>query len=174
MKKVMVVGCPGAGKSVFSRALSARTGLPVVHLDMLFHRPDKTERSHAEFDAALAKAMAAPAYILDGNYTRTLEIRLQACDTVFFLDYPLPLCLAGAEGRIGQKRSDFPYIEEKMDEDFRQYILDFPQKHLFRVRAALDAVAGEKRIVTFFSRAEADAFLSALPSAGAEQTGSPS
>ena len=94
MQRAIVIGCPGAGKSTFARKLRARTGLPLYYLDMLWHRPDRTNVSRQAFDAALSAILATDRWIIDGNYQRTLEMRLQACDAVFFLDYPLPLCLA--------------------------------------------------------------------------------
>ena len=99
MQKVLIVGSPGAGKSVLARRLHAATGLPLHYLDCLWHRPDGGHVSAAEFDRALAQVLAQQRWIVDGNYLRTLERRLQACDTVFFLDYPLALCLAG--GTLG-------------------------------------------------------------------------
>ena len=125
MQKVLVIGCPGAGKSTFARALRDATGLPLCYLDMLWHKPDRTNVTPEAFDRALAEWLARPAWIIDGNYSRTLPTRLAACDTVFFLDYPLNVCLAGAEGRIGQVREDMPWVETEWDPEFRQYILDF-------------------------------------------------
>ena len=97
MEKVIVIGCPGAGKSVFSRKLRDRTGLPLYYLDMLWHKPDKTNVSSEQFDAGLKEIMEKDRWIIDGNYLRTMERRIQMCDTVFLLDYPLEICLEGAK-----------------------------------------------------------------------------
>ena len=101
MKKVIVIGSPGAGKSTFSRKLRDKTGLPLFYLDMIWHKPDKTNITREEFHEKLEEIMEKDAWIIDGNYQRTLEIRLQTCDTVFFLDYPVEVCLEGASSRIG-------------------------------------------------------------------------
>ena len=106
MKKVLVIGCPGSGKSTFARRLRDRTGLPLYPLDLLWHRPDKTTVSEAEFDAALAEILRKDRWIIDGNFSRTLERRLAECDTVFLFDLPLADCIAGVETRIGTKRED--------------------------------------------------------------------
>ena len=60
MERVLVIGCPGSGKSTFARALAERTGLPLYYLDMLFHRPDRTTVSHGDFDAALGRLLVRP------------------------------------------------------------------------------------------------------------------
>ena len=134
MQRAIVIGCPGAGKSTFARKLRARTGLPLYYLDMLWHRPDRTNVSRQAFDAALSAILATDRWIIDGNYQRTLEMRLQACDTVFFLDYPLPLCLAGAQERIGTKREDMPWVETEFDPEFKQWIEEFPKTQLPDIR----------------------------------------
>ena len=89
MKRVLVIGSPGAGKSTFARNLRDKTGLPLYHLDNIWHKPDRTTISREEFDERLAAILAKDSWIIDGNYSRTLELRLQYCDTVFLLDYPL-------------------------------------------------------------------------------------
>lgn len=67
-----------------------------------------------------------------GNYGRTLEMRIQACETIFLLDFPVEECLAGAESRIGKQRVDMPWIETEFDDEFRQWIIDFPKNELYR------------------------------------------
>ena len=77
MEKVLIIGCPGAGKSTFARKLRDETGLPLHYLDMLWHRPDRTNLSPEEFDARLAGILEGERWIIDGNYLRTLETRLR-------------------------------------------------------------------------------------------------
>lgn len=162
MQKVLVIGCPGAGKSTFARRLQGLTGLPLYYLDRLWHKPDRTNVTREAFDRGLAQWLARPAWILDGNYSRTLPQRLEACDTVFFLDFPLEVCLAGVENRRGVQRPDMPWVEEELDAEFLQYILDFGQAQLPAIRAMLEPYRGRRQILTFRSRAGADAWLNAL------------
>lgn len=91
-------------------------------------------------------------WIIDGNYLRTLAIRLNACDTVFLLDYPLEICLLGAQSRIGKKRTDLPWIESEFDETFQQYIIDFPQNQLPQIYKLLEKYRQEK--ISSFSNQE--------------------
>lgn len=158
MKRAIVVGCPGAGKSTFARNLREKTGLPLYYLDMLWHRPDGTNVSREEFDEGLAEILKKDRWIIDGNYQRTLEPRLRACDTVFLLDYPLEVCLAGAAERIGKPREDMPWVEREFDEEFRRWILDFPGEQLPQIYRLLEQYP-DKAVFHFRAREEAEAYL---------------
>lgn len=159
MKKIMVIGSPGAGKSTFARKLQEKTNLPLYYLDMLWHKADKTNVSQEEFDAHLGEILQKDAWIIDGNYQRTLEMRLQACDTVFLLDFPPEICLAGVKSRIGKPREDMPWIETEFDAEFKQWILDFPTNQLPQIYALLEEYTENKEIIIFKSRKVADAYL---------------
>ena len=159
MEKILVIGSPGAGKSTFARKLRDETGISLYYLDLLWHRPDRTNVEREEFDARLAQILEKDRWIIDGNYLRTLETRMRACDTVFLLDYPMEVCLAGAKARIGKKREDMPWIEEEFDEEFRQWILDFPKDQLPVIYEMIEQYQDEKKIIVFRSREEAEDFL---------------
>lgn len=156
MEKVMVIGSPGAGKSTFARKLRDITNLPLYHLDMLWHKPDKTTVSKEEFDLRLDEILKNNQWIIDGHYHRTLKARLEKCDTVFLLDFPLDVCLAGVENRIGKKREDMPWIETEFDEEFKQYIIEFPENRLKETYELLEKYRGEKEIIIFRSRKDVD------------------
>lgn len=157
-RKIIVIGSSGAGKSTFSRQLRDITGLPLYHLDMIWHKPDRTNVTKEEFDKRLFEIMLTDEWIIDGNYQRTLEMRLEKCDTVFLLDFPLEICLAGAAARVGKKREDMPWIEEKLDEEFRQWIVDFPNKKLPEIYRMLEHCK-VKNVIIFKSRHEIDEYL---------------
>lgn len=125
MKRILVIGCPGAGKSTFARALRDRLNLPLYHLDMLFWNADKTTVSRDEFDRKLAKILQKDEWIVDGNYNRTLETRLKRCDTVFFLDFPKEVCLEGIKKRVGTKREDMPFVETQIDGELLRLVENF-------------------------------------------------
>lgn len=160
MKKVIVIGCPGAGKSTFARKLSAKTGLPLHYLDMIWHMPDRTTLDREAFVARLEEILAGEEWIIDGNYLHTMPLRLRHCDTVFFFDLPVETCLAGAESRIGKPREDMPWTEDTMDDEFRQWIVDFPTRQLPVVRSLLSEYRQKLNIFEFRSRDDADGFLS--------------
>ena len=100
MNRIMVIGCPGSGKSTFSKALHKTTGIPLFHLDMMYWNADRTTVDKAVFRERLLNTIQKNEWIIDGNYGSTIELRLQACDTVVFLDYSLDVCLNGIKERI--------------------------------------------------------------------------
>lgn len=159
MEKVIIIGCPGAGKSTFARKLKEKTGLPLFYLDMIWHKPDGTNISRDEFDRKIKGIMKKKQWILDGNYIRTLEMRLKECDTVFLLDYPLELCLEGASSRIGKERPDMPWIESELDLEFRQFIVDFPKDSLPKIYELLKKYEKEKELHIFRKREDAEEYL---------------
>lgn len=163
MKRVIVIGCPGSGKSTFSRALHAATGLPLIYLDRLNWNADRTTVSKEVFRERLGNAIAGEAWIIDGNYSSTMELRLAACDTVFLLDYPPEVCMEGILSRRGTVRPDMPWVEdpEDVDEEFVEFVKNFARESrpaLLELLTRYD----HKNIVTFRSRQEADEFLKTL------------
>ena len=138
MSKIIVIGSPGAGKSVFSQKLSSITKIPLYHIDVLYHKKDGTHISKEELENKLRDIFQNDNWIIDGNYQRTLEMRLKECDTVFLLDFPTNVCLEGAKSRIGKKRDDLPWIEEKFDENFEQSIINFSNEKLPQIYKLLD------------------------------------
>lgn len=97
--RILVTGLAGAGKSTFSKALAAGTGLPLIHLDLEFWKPDWVAPSDEEWADKQRAVLAGDAWIADGNYHETLALRLERADTVVVLDTPWPLCAARAVGR---------------------------------------------------------------------------
>ena len=157
--KVIVIGCPGAGKSTFSQKLSKIWNLPLYHLDMLYHNSDGSHISKEKLEEKLKEIFKNDNWIIDGNYQRTLEMRMKECDTIFLLDYPIEVCLAGAESRIGTKRNDLPWVEDKLDEEFKNSILNFSKEKLPQIYLLLDKYRDDKKIIVFKSREEADKFI---------------
>ena len=162
MKKIIVIGSPGAGKSVFSQKLKNVTKLPLYHLDMLYHKKDGTHISKEELEEKLKIIFKEEQWIIDGNYQRTLELRLKECDTVFLLDYPTEICIKGAESRVGTKRDDLPWVEEKLDEEFKKIITDFKKTKLPEIYRLLDKYKDNKDIIIFKTREESDKYIKNL------------
>ncbi len=161
MKRVMVISCPGSGKSTFARALHRRTGLPLFHLDLMNWNSNGTAVDKPVFRARLMDVVRQDEWIIDGNYGSTMEVRLRACDTVFFLDYPVDVCLSGIMERRGKARPDMPWIEDEADPELMKFIQDYPAQSRPGVMELL-AEYPQKDIYIFQSRAGADAFLARL------------
>ncbi len=161
MKRVLIIGCPGSGKSTFARALAEKTGLPLYHLDLLYWRADRTTVDKAVFRARLAELLARDTWIMDGNYGDTMALRLGYADTVFFLDLPTEVCLAGIRARRGKPRTDLPWIEEEEDEDFMRFVEAYATDSRPRVMSLL-ADCPQKQITVFHSREEIDTYISAF------------
>ena len=158
MKKIIVIGCPGSGKSTFARALHNKTGIPLYHLDMMYWNADKTMVEKHIFLERLSAAMEQEEWIIDGNYGSTMELRMAVCDTVIFLDYPLDVCLDGIRERRGKPRSDMPWIETEEDAEFIEFVMGFHAHQRPIVMELLERYR-EKAIVILKNRAQADAFL---------------
>ncbi len=169
MQRIVVIGCPGSGKTTFALRLSEKMQLPLFHLDAIWHKPDKTHISREEYDARLREILLLDSWIIDGNYSRTLEGRISACDTVFLFDLPTEVCIEGAMSRVGKMRHDLPWIETEFDPEFEEQIRNFPNKNLPDIYALLDKYKDGKTVVIFKSRKTADAFLKRKESICKEQ-----
>lgn len=159
MKKVIVIGCPGSGKTTFAEKLRDKTGLPLYYLDAIWHKSDRTHISREEFDARMAEVLPLDEWIIDGNYSRTIERRITECDTVFLFDLPTEVCLAGAISRIGKGRYEMPWIETELDPQFKKEIEEFPVKNLPAIYELIEKYKDGRTVVIFRSREQADEFL---------------
>ncbi len=159
--KIIVVGCPGSGKSTFSRELSEKTGIEVYHLDNLYWNSDKTTVDAEEFDRRLWEIMKKDSWIIDGNFSRTMEIRLKEADAVYFFDLPVEVCLESVRKRIGTIRVDIPWVEEEEDEEFMEYIRNFPHTHIPRMKELFGKYP-QKQYIVFKTREESEKYLRSL------------
>lgn len=162
MQKIIVIGCPGSGKSTFSKKLHKITGIPLFHLDMMYWNEDKTTVEKDVFLFRLSEAMKNSKWIIDGNYASTMELRIKEADTIIFLDYPLDVCLDGIMERKGKARSDMPWIEpNEYDEEFIAFIKNFNTQSRPQIIELLNKYS-YKEIHIFESRDEADDYLTTL------------
>ena len=159
MKKVIVIGCPGSGKTTFAEKLNKLTGLPLYYLDAIWHKPDKTHIPREEFDRRISEIFATPEWIIDGNYNRTIETRLQQCDTVFLFDLPVEVCIQGATDRLGKGRYDLAWIEKELDPEFEMFIRDFSKTSLPKIYELLEKYKSKVQVIVFKSREEADNYI---------------
>ncbi|MBE7043787.1 MAG: adenylate kinase [Ruminococcaceae bacterium] len=168
MKKAIIIGCPGSGKSTFGRRLKQITGLPLYHLDMMYWNEDRTTVSKEVFLNRLKAVMNQPSWIIDGNYGSTMEMRMKECDTVFFLDYPTDVCIEGIEARKGKPRSDMPWINnDGTDKDFVAFVKNYNRESRPKVMNLLERYAS-KNIILFRTRTESEQYLLLLEKKGKE------
>lgn len=158
MHKIIIIGCPGSGKSTFSKSLHKITGIPLFHLDLLNWNSNKTTVEKETFLKRLKDIIKQEKWIIDGNYGSTMELRIQACDTVIFLDYPVEICLLGIKERIGKPRTDIPFIESEDDPEFIKFIKNYNLNNRPDVINLIKKYSN-KDIYIFKNRTQADEFL---------------
>lgn len=167
MERVIIIGCGGSGKSTLARRLGEISQLPVVHLDQIFWSPGNWKHlERDEFDALLQVELEKPKWILDGNYDRTLERRLNYCDTVIWLDYNRFVCLTGWIKRVitnwGKARPDMAEgCAEWFDPEFAGWIWRF-NKEKRRGYEKLLSAQEDKVIYRFKSRHQLRKFIKTL------------
>ena len=156
--RIIILGCSGSGKSVFAKKLQEYTDLPLFHLDNIWWKADRMHIGRDEFDRRLEEILKDKNWIIDGDYSRTYEIRIQACDTVVFLDYSEEECMKGITERVGRTRSDIPWTEDHLDPELVKMVQAYHSENRPLIYALLDEYPDKKRIV-FHTRHEADEWL---------------
>lgn len=159
MKKIIVIGCPGSGKTTFCKKLAQKTNLPLFHLDSIWHKSDKSTLTKEEFDKIHGELLSKESWIIDGNYSRTLAQRVKACDTVILMDYSTEVCIQGITQRVGAFRSEMPWQEKEVDKEFYNYVLNFKTQKMPIVYDIVNQNIASKRLIIFTDRAQADEFL---------------
>ena len=170
MRRVLVIGCPGAGKTTLARKLAERSTLPLVHLDLHYWRPGWQLPDSKEWRAQVIALAAAPAWIMDGNYSNTYDIRMPRADTLIWLDYPRSICMRRVLLRTltgyGRTRSDLPEsCPERFDIPFFRYVWDFQEKHRPRIENGIKRFGGHLLIARLCSDREASRFLATVGAA---------
>jgi adenylate kinase family enzyme len=166
MKKILVIGSGGSGKSTFSKYLGEKLGLPVVHLDQLFWRPNWTRTPEDEWVEVVRRETARDEWIMDGNFGGTREMRMEACDTIIYLDMPRWLCMYRILKRsfIYRRRARPDMAEgcrERLDLEFILWVWNYPHRSGKRVEAELERFR-QKKVVKLRSKHEVDQFLRLL------------
>lgn len=164
MKKVIVIGLSGAGKSTFSRRLGEITGIEVVHLDKLHWRAGWIEPAKDEWRKIVEGNLKKESWIMDGNYSGTLALRLEKCDTVIFLDLPRTICTWRVIKRFFlHRKSSRPDMAEgcaeKFDWEFVKWTWNYPKRSKPRVEALLKRFESEKTIIRLKSNCHVGDFL---------------
>jgi len=168
MKRILVIGNSGSGKSTMAMELGRLLDLPVIHLDRVFWKPGWVESSKEEFDASVRALAKRPRWVMDGNYTRTLPLRLKRADTVIFFDLGRWTCLFRIYKRVigdyGKVRQDMaPGCPEKLpDWEFLKFIWTFPSVIRPCLTQAISSMSKSQRLIHLRSTAHVSAFLEEL------------
>jgi len=170
MKRILVIGSGGVGKSTFARRLAGGTGLPLFHLDALYWQPGWIKSSREDWLAKVDQLVAGERWIMDGNFGGTLERRLAACDTVIFLDLPPWVCLWRVLRRRirhhGQARPDMTAgCHERLTWDFVWWILSYPVRRRPAILHRLATMHAGQRVHRLRDSRAMEDFLQSLPSA---------
>jgi adenylate kinase family enzyme len=164
MKRVAIVGCGGSGKSYVARELGRQLGAPVTHLDAAYYDDAWNELPKDRFEQLQRDLVAAPSWVIDGNYNSTLQIRLEACDTVVFMDMPTLTCLWGVlsrQLRHGHTQNKGNGIYNRIHMGVLRYVLSYRRKMRPRVLAKIDEYARDHaQVVILTSRRRARRWLS--------------
>lgn len=168
MRKIIIIGSGGAGKSTFARKLSTVIGIQVYHLDALYWKPGWEQTERDEWKHTIENIIRNESWIMDGNFGGTMEMRAHASDTIIFLDYSTTRCLYGIfKRRImyhGKVRPDMNEgCPEKLDWEFVKWVAEYKRKKAPGIIEMLMNYREQgKKIYHFTSPSETEAFLSVL------------
>ena len=163
MKRILIIGSSGAGKTTLANRLGETLGVEVIHLDKLHWKPNWTEPSKEEWQKITANALRGDSWIMDGNYGSTMEMRLAACNTVILLDLPHLLCVYRIIKRwLVYRKATRPDMaadcDEQFDWKFIKYVWDFPKKNIPKIEKLLQLFQDSKTIIRLKSTKEVENF----------------
>jgi adenylate kinase family enzyme len=167
MKKIMIIGSGGAGKSTLSRQMGEILNMPVIHLDSIYWNHGWEPTPTEEWEARQRQAISGDTWIVDGNYRSSMHLRLDACDTVIFLDFPRLICLYNVVKRYfqykGKTRPDLsPGCPEQLSLEFLQWIWNFPKRTTPNLMGKLENLPDDKKIVILKSPKAVKSFLETI------------
>ena len=169
VNKVVIIGSGGAGKSTFSRKLSEAIGVRVYHLDCLFWKPGWVSTPRDEWVELQREVIEQDSWIIDGNYGGTLDIRLQAADTIIFLDLPRWLCMYRIIKRYFQyRKGGRPDITEgcleNLNLEFVKWVWNFRRDKRDEILRKFKEIEQNKTVIILQTREEVEAYLERIKS----------
>ena len=170
MRRIAIIGCAGAGKSTLARRIGDLLGIEVIHLDRHFWKPGWIETPREEWIEVQRKLLGGDAWVADGNYGATMDLRLEAADTILFLDPPRRTCLLRVLRRRvrfhGRSRPDIaPGCPEQIDLAFLRWIWAFPKRSRPAILERLERFGPGRRVEVLRNAREIERFLGALAEA---------
>ncbi|SNT58924.1 Adenylate kinase [Asanoa hainanensis] len=158
MDRVVVIGCGGSGKTRLARELARIVAAPLTHLDGVYYDERWRPASPDDFAARQRALVAAPRWVIEGNYAGTLPIRLAAADTVVFLDLPATTCLWGIAQRRWRRETG------RITWGFIRYVIAYRRRMPPRVTRLLREHGRHAHLVVLSSRRQANQFIERWPS----------
>lgn len=164
MRRVLVIGSGGSGKSTFAKRLGELIDIEVKHLDKFYWQPGWTKPAKDDWLQTVTELISGESWIIDGNFSGTLELRLNHCDTIVFLDMPRLMCLWRIVKRRLRYRNRFrpdmaEGCDEKLDLDFINWVWTYSRRSRPKVVRLLQEHSGSKQVVWLRSNAEVEKFL---------------
>jgi adenylate kinase family enzyme len=168
MQRILVIGSPGAGKSTLASRIARELGLPLIHLDREYFGPGWTTPPKAEWREKVSTLAARPAWVMDGNYASTFDIRVPRATTIVWLDLPRWRCLTRVLWRVarnyGRSRPDLGAAgPERFDLSFMRWIWSYPVTMRPKTARMLERLRPDQRVYVLRSR-------SGIPALEAELT----
>ena len=167
MRRVLVIGCSGSGKSTLAKVLAARTQLPLISLDAEFWRPRWQTTPREEWRRRVGELAARDAWIMDGTFDGSLDLRLPRADTLVWFQLPRRVCLWRIVKRVGGSYGSVrpemaPGCPERIDLGFLHYVWNFERRQTPRIKSMLDRHGGHIEPVIIRRAAEGEQFLDSL------------
>lgn len=168
MQRIVIIGSSGAGKSTLARELGHKLNLPIIYLDKYYWKPEWVSTPTQEWQEKVAELTQGEQWIIDGNYRDTLDMRLQAADTVIFLDLPRWICAYRAmKRRIQYRNKPRPDMTHGCQEtlfkpDFPEFLFriwNYPNRAKPDVETRLFELDPRKRIIRLNNRNDANKFI---------------
>lgn len=167
MQRILVIGSPGAGKSTLASRLAGRLNLPLIHLDREYFGPGWTMPSKDEWRERVKALAARPAWVMDGNYASTFDLRVPRATAVVWLDLPRWRCALSVLWRVARNyRRSRPDLgsagPERFDWSFMRWIWSYPEKMRPKTMRMLEGLRADQRVFVLRSRSDIPALEATL------------
>ncbi|MCH9757123.1 MAG: AAA family ATPase [Gammaproteobacteria bacterium] len=149
-ERILIIGCAGAGKTTLSKQLSKKLQLPMIHLDKHFWNKNWGKPREEDWQETVQQLCERKNWIMDGNYTDILPLRLKHATSIIFLDTPRWRCLIRVIIRRfrffhNKKRVDIAEgCKERLSFEFYRWIWNYPKRSRGKTFALLDGYSGPK------------------------------